>query len=99
MPRDFLCPNTDNTIPLRIGSGPSDAGSRLGGKAPVGIVPREVEMRYVCTVPLSRHPNLELSIFLSSTFEDVLRNYDRVLKNGKEIEAIEHLPSRRGNSV
>jgi hypothetical protein len=54
-------------------------------------------MRYVCTFPISKSPDVEVSIFLTADFETMLRNFDRVLKNGKVVEAIEHEPSRRGN--
>ena len=101
MPRNFLCPNTNNSIPFRIGSGLSDAGPRLGGKAPLGVFPvdKGAGKEYVCTFPVSKSPDLEVSIFLTTDFETMLRTFEQVLANGEVGEAIEHPPSCRGDSL
>jgi hypothetical protein len=57
---------------LRIALEDSDAGPRIGGKPPEGIVPATVlpATRYFLTIPLGNDGAMELSLFVSIDWDD-----------------------------
>lgn len=76
---------------IRIREGDSESGSRIGGRAPEGVAPRDEKYRYFLTVPISA-TGLWLSVF--SDWGAVLSNRSR-LTRGSGVEAVFHGPTSR----
>lgn len=85
-------------MPLRVvACGPSESGPRLGGTAPEGVRPsvKTRDTRYLATIPLSDDGEIDVSFFLSLTFDEMLRDAGRMYQ-GAAIEPVTHSPRGRG---
>lgn len=72
----------DSCRPFSIGSGPSETGPRLGGRAPQSVAPINPRLRYFLTVPLSGSSQ-EMSIFTDPSSAFVFGgNAGRILSGG-----------------
>lgn len=89
--------------PLHIGDGSNETGSRLGGKSPEGVRPQLIQeiTKYFLTVEISKDSGLELSIFLSFTFPDMIKNRCRPFQNSdtKMVQIVLHGASRRSEGL
>lgn len=87
------------SIPIRVGSGPSDVGPRLGGRAPEGVRPQggSASTAYLMTLPLGIQPALEASIFLSFDFDGMADAAGDLAPNGP-VTVLTHTPSRRATT-
>jgi hypothetical protein len=84
-------------IPLHIGTGLSEAGPRLGGRAPRGLRPSvDDSARYLLTIPLGGAYDKEVSVFVCSNNEPLLTARGQ-LSTGAAVEAIAHPASLRGD--
>jgi len=92
--------NNGYCIPLVIGDGISDAGSRLGGFPPVGVTPRHItpSTRYFCTIRIDEEPVLEVSIFISFDFDRMADNAGIIQTEGELFEVITHGESVRAQN-
>jgi hypothetical protein len=95
----LLCPTDPSlSIPIRVGSGPSEVGPRLGGRAPGGVRPEGApRSTYLMTLPLSSEPELDASVFLSFDF-DGMADGAGILKPNGLVTVLPHPPSRRAHN-
>lgn len=93
----LVAPAFDWSIPLRIDASDVLAGARLGGRAPDGCSPRRLGegARYLATVPLSSDPELEVTVFTSFSFEEMLDAASSIARATQLTDAVAHSPSRR----
>ena len=96
----LLCP-ADPSVSRRvwIGSGESEVGPRIGGRAPGGVqLAQEFDAAtYLMTLPLSVQPELEASVFLSFDFEGMADNSGLLRPNGL-VTVVAHGQSRRADT-
>ncbi len=91
--------NNGYCIPLIIGDGKSDTGSRLGGQPPAGVIPSNVTplTRYFCTIRIAEDPTLEVSVFLSFDFDRMADNAGSIQSSVKLFEVVTHGESIRSD--
>ena len=87
-------------VPLVIGNGKSDTGSRLGGESPVGIAPGKVTLatRYFATIQICVDPVVELSLFLSFDFNEMADSAGVVHSSERLVQPVVHSESRRSTT-
>jgi hypothetical protein len=86
-------------IPLIIGDGISETGSRIGGSPPSGIRPPTISAstRYFATIQISDAPVIELSIFLNFDFDEMLDGAGILHSSNRLVQLITHSESTRGD--
>ena len=98
------CP-VHSYYPLRIGERDAEAGPRLGGISPKGVMPAFVNSRtrYFGTLPLNQEGSLEVSIFTSFDYSgsgplSIASNMCKILSETSAlVQFVVHNPSRRAN--
>jgi hypothetical protein len=88
--------NTGMSRRIRIVSGESDQGPRIGGTGPTGITAGEFG-EYLLTLPLDENSNMEVSIFLSENDALIASAQERAHENGNYVWIIPHGESSRSN--
>ena len=99
MPRLFSN-GSGRCIPLVIGDGRSDSGSRLGGTPPAGIAPLNVTSltKYFATIQISRDPVVEISVFLTFDFNEMADNAGVIHSSGRLVQFVTHAASARNDA-
>ncbi|MCC9628904.1 hypothetical protein LOC68_10880 [Blastopirellula sp. JC732] len=93
-----LFPRQDrDCVPLVIGDGDSESGSRLGGLPPAGVTPNRLTSltKYFCTIRVAEDPVLEISVFLSFDFAGMADGAGVVHTSGDLFEVVTHGDSTR----
>jgi hypothetical protein len=94
-----LCPlDPDSMRPLRVGDGPSSAGPRFGGNAPVGVAPSQEGLVYLATLPWSETGELEASIFVRADDAFIFKGNKGKLHTSFA-EIVVHAPAVRDESA
>jgi hypothetical protein len=85
---------------LLIGAGASDAGPRLGGRAPALDVPLSLAegSQYVLTFPLFEHPDGFVSVFINGGPNTLWSAMNQGLQPDDRILAVRHGATPRGRS-
>jgi len=94
---NLVAPALDWSIPFRIDREDALTGARIGGRAPEGCSPPSLGSagRFLVTVPLAIDPDLEASVFVGFTFQEMLRAAGDIDGGSRFVDVVVHQPSRR----
>ena len=81
---------------LSVRGGDSTTGPRLGGRPPVGVVPKNKGLSYLITLPWSEE--LEVSLFVDADADFIFSSAASVPSGPPHYELIRHEPRPRGES-
>lgn len=91
--------NLDVSLPVSVGTGASEEGPRLGGRAPNGVIPSGDELRYFFTVPLPDVKGVEVSVFMDMRDTFVFAGTAGKVLAGAGIDVVRHAVTARGTEA